>query len=213
MSYLVGYQQQPKQLLLLVVLLLNVAGVHPIRYKPSQQKLDLGVGKVMALHSNENSTDSVPLSLLVLQQHQATGLPEDVPASAADVSTTTKRETQSFLQHSGWVLPRESKQTRGMFNWYTNPYTYVIVGVQAVLLNAAFLYNMPPVGLKYAQTLFLRPATPSRDSRLTDRILCLVKQHRLSNTSCPSLCIVNPICVALHFAFHESEKLPPSTWM
>lgn len=34
----------------------------------------------------------------------------------------------AFASAGSWVLPTESKQTRGMFNWYTNPYTYVIVG-------------------------------------------------------------------------------------
>lgn len=115
-------QQQP---LLLLVLVLGAVTSHALRRKLPQQQLYMEVVQPEALdNTKSNSTDCVPLSLASLQQHQ-----ESRPSSSVSgPSPTSMQKASSFFQHGSWVLPTESKQTRGMFNWYTNPYTYVIVG-------------------------------------------------------------------------------------
>ncbi|CDJ69243.1 hypothetical protein, conserved [Eimeria necatrix] len=119
----------PQQLLFLLVLLGATALTDAINANKAKKHVLLGADEGLATqHGDSSGLIHVPLHFLP-QQIQAAGTAAATSRPiGAELSRIADNEEASFLYHGQWALPMESKQTRGMFNWYTNPYTYVIVG-------------------------------------------------------------------------------------
>ncbi|CDJ41699.1 hypothetical protein, conserved [Eimeria tenella] len=119
----------PQQLLLLLVLLGAAALTDAINANKAQKQVLLAADEGLATqHEGSSGLTEVPLHLLQQQIRAAGAAIATSRPVGAELSRIADNEETSFLYHGQWALPIESKQTRGMFNWYTNPYTYVIVG-------------------------------------------------------------------------------------
>ncbi|OEH80436.1 hypothetical protein cyc_08744 [Cyclospora cayetanensis] len=134
-------QQQPlatKALLLVALALLAVLSAaspaQAISNKPLQPHAVKHSDNIPSVrHSSSGGMPLAMASFLQQQQHPNTSDRKAVAATDATARPPAPFEAgdaPAFLQYGPWALP-ESRHTRGMFNWYTNPYTFVLFGGMA----------------------------------------------------------------------------------